>query len=112
MQKFYEDQYEEFSKGKKVPDPTKNLDAAYKAQSNRKADERQLAKYREVLGNEAPSTIEEFQNIKYNDDKKAYPNVNVIVVSHKSDFAALHKRHNLAFEYDVKKRKEQNETQK
>lgn len=72
MQKFYEDQYEEFSKGKKVPDPTKNLDAAYKAQSNRKADERQLAKYREVLGKEAPSTIEEFQNIKYNDDKSSY----------------------------------------
>ena len=75
MQEFYENQYEKFSKGEKVPDPTKNLDAAYKAQSNRKADERQLAKYREVLGKEAPSTIEEFQNIKYNDDKEAYGNL-------------------------------------
>ena len=72
MQVFYEKQYEKFSKGEKVPDPTKNLDAAYKAQSNRKADERQLAKYRGVLGKEAPSTIEEFQSIKYNDDKSSY----------------------------------------
>ena len=37
---------------------------------NRYADEKQFVKYQEALGNHAPRTLEEFQEMKYNDVEK------------------------------------------
>ncbi len=40
---------------------------AYRRSANRKADEKQFRRYKDVLGNNAPKTFEEFRNIKYGD---------------------------------------------
>lgn len=37
---------------------------------NRASDKKRYEKYKEVLGSKAPKTLEEYQNIKYNDSKK------------------------------------------
>ena len=66
MNEFLAKQAEKAAKGEKAADPTKNLDAAYKAQRNRKADERQFERYRSVLGDLVPGSIDAFQEMKYN----------------------------------------------
>ena len=44
--------------------------------------------------------------------KKRHPNVNVNVVSHRSDRSEVNKKRNRVFEFDVKKKVKQNEAKK
>ena len=60
----YEEWYEKYVK----TDPRYVLEE--KKIKNRYADEKQFVKYQEALGNHAPRTLEEFQEMKYNDVEK------------------------------------------
>lgn len=60
----YEQWYEQNVKGK----PEAELNE--KMIQNRSSDRRQFERYREVLGEDAPKTLDSFQKLKYNDNEK------------------------------------------
>lgn len=59
----YEEWYEKYVKG-----DAHELQAE-KMIKNKSADKKQFEKYKELLGNNTPKSIEEFQNLKYNNDE-------------------------------------------
>lgn len=60
----YHDWYDKYVKG----NPDELL--AEKKHQNRHADKKQYENYKKVLGKEVPRSLDEFQNLKYTDDKK------------------------------------------
>ena len=60
----YHDWYDKYVKG----NPDELL--AEKKHQNRHADKKQYDEYRKILGKEVPSSLDEFQNLKYTDDNR------------------------------------------
>jgi SPP1 gp7 family putative phage head morphogenesis protein len=60
----YQQWYDKFVKG------NSQAEANEKKIRNKSADKKQYQKYREILGKDAPKSLEEFQNMKYNDGEK------------------------------------------
>lgn len=60
----YQQWYEKYVKGK----PEAELEE--KKIKNRTTDRKQYAQYKKVLGKDAPKSLDEFQEMKYNDDEK------------------------------------------
>ena len=60
----YHDWYDKYVKG----NPDELL--AEKKHQNRHSDKKQYERYKELLGKEVPRSLDEFQNLKYTDDKK------------------------------------------
>lgn len=60
----YEEWHKKYVEGNAV------AEAKEKSLRNKSADKKQYQKYKEVLGEEAPESLEEFQELKYTDEKK------------------------------------------
>lgn len=60
----YKDWYEEYVEGNAI------AEADEKKLKNKAADKKQYQKYKEVLGEEAPKSLEELQELKYTDEEK------------------------------------------
>jgi SPP1 gp7 family putative phage head morphogenesis protein len=60
----YKEWYEKYVEGKP------EAEAAKKKEQNRTADQKQYQKYKDILRENAPKSLEEFQNMKYTDKEK------------------------------------------